>query len=42
MAKLNNVSHQLALGEIGEKKKKRIQFVIVFYLLKEGHPMTYY
>ncbi len=30
-----------ALGEIGENFKK-VQFVILFYLLKEGHPMMNY
>jgi hypothetical protein len=37
-----NVVHQLDLGEIGEKKNKKVQFVVVFYFLKEGHPFTNY
>jgi hypothetical protein len=32
----------LALKEIGIKEKKKVQFVIVFYLLREGHAMAYY
>jgi hypothetical protein len=38
----SNVVHQLGLGDTGEKKKKRVQFAIVFYLLKEGCPLTDY
>jgi hypothetical protein len=36
-----NVVHQLALGEIREKEKK-VNFAIVFYLLKEGCPLMDY
>ncbi len=38
----SNVVHQLDLGEIGEKKNKKVQFAIVFYLLREGRPLTNY
>jgi hypothetical protein len=38
----SNVVHQLDLGEIGEKKNKKVQFVVVFYLLREGCPLTNY
>jgi hypothetical protein len=38
----SNVVHQLDLGETGEKKKTRVQFAIVFYLLKEGCPLMDY
>jgi hypothetical protein len=37
----NNEVHQLDLGEIKEKKKK-VQFIVVFYLLKEGCPLMDY
>jgi hypothetical protein len=30
------------LGEIREKKNKKVKFVVVFYLLREGHPLTNY
>ncbi len=30
------------LGEIGGKKNKKVQFVVVFYLLKEGRPLINY
>jgi len=30
------------LGEIGKKKKEKVQFAIVFYFLKEHCPMTSY
>jgi hypothetical protein len=36
------VVHQLDLGEIKEKKKKKVQFIVVFYLLGEGCPLTNY
>jgi NifU-like protein involved in Fe-S cluster formation len=30
------------LGEIGEKKNKQVQFVVIFYLLREDRLMTNY
>ncbi len=38
----NNVVHQLDFGEIREKKNKKVMFVVVFYLLQEGCPLTDY
>jgi hypothetical protein len=29
-------------GDNGSKKKKRVYFVMVFWLLREGHPMVNY
>jgi hypothetical protein len=36
------VVHQLDLGEIKEKKKKKVQYIVVFSLLREGHPLMDY
>jgi hypothetical protein len=35
-----SVIQQLIQGQLVEKKKKLVQFKVLFWLLSKGHPMT--